>query len=107
MADLAAELAYRNARLRAWKAHGVPVEGGWGEISFKSDGKVYALLILRCETCLAIARGAATEVRYLEVTAARVVGEIACSHLAPLIGADPPEVVALTKLELLAGDPPG
>jgi hypothetical protein len=97
MADVAALLAYRNARLRAWRAHGVPVEGGWWGGSIK----------VRCTVCGADGEGgvvsgdigAAARCEHLAIATC-------CEHLAPLLGEDPPEIVDLTRLELLAGDPP-
>jgi hypothetical protein len=114
MADLAVGLAYRNARLRAWRAYGVPIEGGWR--SAPRRRVVVASAELRCAVCgerddtfltrneepakylVMLARSEADSLRW-------IVAERRCSHLAPLLGEDPPEIIGLTQLELLAGDP--
>lgn len=127
MPDLAAELALRNARLRAWKAHGVPVLGGWlpCPVSGFAGGFYLRLSCLACVPVEAFAHAPAPGTPKAEELLASFHGwrygwayvfgdfeaELArrlCSHLAPLRvwNADPPEVIALIKLELLAGDPP-
>src|SRR5262245_44577585 len=106
MADLVAELARRNARLRAWRAHGAPVEGGW-RIERWRDGARGAL-DLGCTTC---GKRTVDQTSYhpvslplIERSALRYLN---CPHLAALLSEeDPPAVQALTQLELLAGDPP-
>jgi hypothetical protein len=106
--DIEREFFRQNARLRAWRAHGMPVEGRW----YRSldDG-----LRLRCVEC---AKGYAIAVvpalfpeltlaaalkRSLEV-AVRSIEEQGCPHLLPLLKDDPPEVASTLALELLAGD---
>ena len=109
--DLAAILALRNARFRAWRAYGVPVAGGWHP---KAEPAIaLALLGLSCLRCNRTTTEYAPcfpmDLRIREEMERRCVRALAgmgCPHLAPLLGDDPPEVVALTKLELLAGDPP-
>jgi hypothetical protein len=109
MIDLHLEISRRNARLRAWRANGVPVEGGWA-----LQGGA-ARLTLRCGACgittgpsshgksctpppppgaSSLARRERFELRHLEA--------IGCSHLSPLAGSDPPAVIAVYELELLA-----
>lgn len=101
MPDLAAELLRRNARLRAWREYGVPVEGGWKEVGSRS---LVARLWLNvnCGAC-----GAYYWERLMECSGGwRHEGPgraNPCPHLAPLLGEDPPEVEQLTALELLAG----
>jgi hypothetical protein len=115
-ADLAALLAQRNARLRAWRACGVPVEGGWRPGDPQRDF-ARPRLTLRCGSCGGepLTRGMGSRMPLATVLANLNDHERAsveewlgrgCPHLAPLLGEDPPEVQALTTLELLAGDPP-
>jgi hypothetical protein len=76
-------------------------------------------LTLRCETC----QSELTEpVGFIRLTSAQVAPALflaaereslrmlakyqGCTHLAPLLGEDPPAVQKLTKRELLAGEPP-
>jgi hypothetical protein len=99
-ADLALEIHRRNARLRAWRAYGVPVEGGW-----EGTG-----LMLRCGVCLGPWRGVklsghvrTQHLAWQEVQLVRAMRRRDCPHLAPLLGDDPPEVTAIAELELLAG----
>jgi hypothetical protein len=104
-------LAQRNARLRAWREHGAPVAGGWRR---DRAGRGRLSLSLRCGACrlevdldlwesvythqpAALLRVEARALAHLE-------GVYRCRHLSALLREDPPEVVALTKLELLAGD---
>jgi hypothetical protein len=99
--DLALALLRRNARLRAWRAYGVPVEGGWEEWS---DGGVWDFRV-RCLAC----GGTHTAGLIFEAVLAAEERAIkrhllsGCPHLAPLLGDDPPEVTAIAELELLAG----
>jgi hypothetical protein len=115
MTDPAALIAYRNARLRAWRAYGVPVEGEW---RFVAGRPYFGVLDLGCAVCLSDARNyaSAAGAKSRAEIAARLANaerelfafrQLLCAHLTPLLGADPPEVLELTKLELLAGDPPG
>jgi hypothetical protein len=115
MVDPAALIAHRNARFRAWRAYGVPVEGEWRLVT----GRPYfGVLDLGCAVCLSDARNYApaggapgrAELIARLVNAERELfafRQLLCSHLTPLLGADPPEVQEITRLELLAGDPPG
>jgi hypothetical protein len=112
-ADTDLFLAQRNARLRAWQAHGVPVEGGWRLAS--SRPRAYGHLVIGCAVC-GIERSGTYSLHEIqpesyyhrEIKEVRALSEgwRACSHLTPLLDEDPPEVVALTRLELLAGEPP-
>jgi hypothetical protein len=113
MADLQLELLRRNARLRAWRAVGVPIEGGWalrGRSSFS-----WGHLRLRCSACGRSdndgAAGSAGMVAHAERLAIRQMltpdlPNPCPGHLAPLLGEDPPEVLAILELELLAGEGP-
>jgi hypothetical protein len=124
VADLAAELALRNARFRAWRAYGVPVAGGWEPCyltkvdlgTMRSLGSEFIGVELRL-CCGACGYSRKWNLGRTELEApcgirAAVLGRewvslhASCVHLAPLLEPDPPAVVALTKLELLAGDPP-
>jgi hypothetical protein len=104
--DPALEVAKRNARLRAWRAHGVPVEGRW---TFGPDG---LSLALRCSECGRGQSGGRPRNRSslregLEKKERDYLRELAqkgCYHLALLSGSEPPEVRATLELELLAGD---
>jgi hypothetical protein len=106
--DFAALLDQRNARFRAWRLFGVPVRGGW--TLSREEGE--AELRLYCLACRAQLGGrhfadllqALAPASLLHAEREELL--VACRHLAPLAGDDPPEVVALTALELLAGDPP-
>jgi hypothetical protein len=106
MADLALELLRRNARLRAWRATGLSFEGGW---SLEENGVVW--LELCCGQCEGFDQiGCLPSERD---DGARLLGEILnslskqlCPHLLPLRGEDPPEVLAILELELVAGDSP-
>jgi hypothetical protein len=111
-----AELARRNARLRAWREYGVPVAGGWIICEREKRGRNHWIdLKIFCRTCDQRGAGYSINLEGLawpELSAAIVAAERyeilqVCTHLAPLLGAEPPEVVELTHLELLAGDPPG
>lgn len=102
--DMHLEAAYRNARLRAWCVYGVPVYGGW-----EPFGEVTWLFAIGCSDCgRLLAQQLFTPGHYANgKSPAEIERNVAyCDHLAPLLGEDPPEVVALNKLELLAGDPP-
>jgi hypothetical protein len=103
------ELQKRNARLRAFRALGVPVEGGWQPAP---DGRL--LLQLRCLTCGGPPHQTFTGLERFAVKARgphgiegqliRAIQRLTrCPHLAPLLQPDPPELAALLDLELLAG----
>lgn len=102
-ADLHLEIARRNARLRAWRAHGAPVEGGW---CLALHGSVK--LSLRCEACPFAAGEVWAGPEHMEAVehdeVSRLVRSCPCPSLAPLLGPDPEEVRNLTGLELLAGE---
>jgi type II secretory pathway component PulM len=95
------ELQKRNARLRAYRALGVPVDARW-EIRPRGR-RSSAVLTLGCALCQA---GAMKEA-WSPAGMARAEGEALafadCPHLAPLLQPDPPELAALLDLELLAG----
>jgi hypothetical protein len=132
--DLAASIAQRNARFRAWRAHGMPLLGRW---FYKAAGVAYwadpltgsthaieepecAMLRLACvcranpdPPCMQLVTADwPDEPRDTRAVLAMIEGDLvkkyiaSCYHLFPLFGRDPPEVVATTKLELLAGEPP-
>jgi hypothetical protein len=117
--DLAVAIHARNARLRAWKGVGVPVEGGWelqhqvmvdmSTMRAVSDSTPVVTLRLRCGRCdrsthfphppddlslLSLRRAEAARLESLEW--------LGCTHLRPLLFSDPPSVVALTALEMLS-----
>jgi hypothetical protein len=119
-ADLHLELQKRNARLRAWKVLGVPVSGGWEvehlvavdprTMRAVADSTPVVTLRLRCGRCdrsthfphppddlslLSLRRAEAARLESLEW--------LGCTHLAPLLQPDPPELAALLDLEILAG----
>src|SRR5687767_11872906 len=121
MADLHLELLRRNARLRAWHAYGLPVEGGWRSEGHDEGAILYLDLV--CRRCGAgRSLGARMTALLAEVERHLLEGlsreeplrgnppypparmRQACSHLAPLLGEDPPGVRALFELELLAGE---
>lgn len=104
------ELIRRNARLRAWRGQGMPLEGAWQQGSVPGE---LAHLVLRCRRC-----ALRYEISYREVpwpaplpqALSRqeqvVIGCFrlsGCAHLSPLLDRDPPEVRAVWELELLAG----
>jgi hypothetical protein len=113
-ADLAALIALRNARFRAWRAYGVPVAEAWRAPKDRSD-RLW-LVTISCSLCGArgddfghvagLKAGEYDAGHRPDVLERNCIRAKSCVHLAPLLGEDPPEVVALTKLELLAGDPP-
>jgi len=99
-------LLWRNARLRAWRALGVPAEGGWHMRGPDERHDRRAALRIGCsrcgkdEGCVAyyeweLARSEVTLVAYL-------VEECRCPHLSPLLGPEPPDLEAIAALELLA-----
>jgi hypothetical protein len=103
--DLAALLALQNA----WRAYGVPVVG---DRYLESDCLWLYLKCGRCDTydeiplsLLEREDGVRLFLKRLRALLAELKSK-GCEDLARLLGKDPPEVVALTKLELLAGDPP-
>jgi hypothetical protein len=115
-ADLAALLVQRNARFRAWRAYGSPIEARWEKLPTPADrGPLYKLSI-RCLACgddaeerffdseyLLNLRGAAQPGYLDEERSAFLLG---CEHLLPLVDPDPPAVQELIRIELLASDPP-
>ena len=109
MTDFTAQVQYRNARFRAWRALGVPLtaESGW---RLTEEGP--AVLGLQCAYCGCYTRISAlphNNLTRLETTALQVCDDpdhyrtAHCSHLELLCDyPDPPELVDLTALELLA-----
>jgi hypothetical protein len=113
MADVLLEMQKRNARFRAYRAVGVPVEGGWEPLKLLG----HHLLTVRCGDC---GRGdwfarppdaTRHQIRRAEVILIDNLFDprgdgsyTGCSHLAPLLGVDPPEVLAILELELLGGE---
>jgi hypothetical protein len=106
--ELARVLLWRNARLRAWAAVGLPVEGRW-----RHEGPGYVRFFFRCLACtqlLPFLRGfflghwGASSFESAEQDAAEHVLSRGCPHLSRLLGGDPPEVLEILPLELLAGD---
>jgi hypothetical protein len=118
MSALELEIMRRNARLRAWRGCGFPVEGEW---------RLYpgpqAYLVLGCAVCSyarvrawpggefrAASDGgvgrmnlSAESLSENEQSALRVVLSYACPHLAPMLSPAPPEVEAAAELEVLSG----
>jgi hypothetical protein len=107
---LSFEAFRRNARIRAWRAQGVPVEGGWN-----LTGRA---LNLHCAVCQAgesfvvhrlliwnrLPERLAEVLVWAEQEATgRLTHKTGCNHLTSLLGEDPPEILALIELELLAG----
>src|SRR5262249_44316823 len=97
----------RNLRLRAWQACGVPVVGGWHALD---DGEG-AELLLTCMRCDNTRVRVSSRLPDLEAERQHFARQWLwlCTHLAPLLeatrrGEDPPEVVALYELSLLAGE---
>jgi hypothetical protein len=106
------EVAKRNARLRAWKGSGVPLGGRPWEIQPSPSGW-YVRARLGCWVCrkgfdlVAHAtkrRGLPSLVRELAGDERRAAEGLDCSHLEAFTKArkDPPEVLAIYELELLA-----
>jgi hypothetical protein len=100
---LYAEILRRNARLRAWAAFGLPVEGRWDN----DDGAWQ--LALKCRSCGSLDYRVYIPIPGRAVAEALAIAERGavevkpCAHLAPLLTEDPEEVRGLTALELLAG----
>jgi hypothetical protein len=116
VADLDLEMARRRARFRAWKAHGLPVDAVWENL-----GRGWVRVEIVCTACKvgneaedAVPSGACAVAEDLADTEASVLDalmnededeDLRCSgHLAPLLQPDPPEVLAIAELELLAGE---
>jgi hypothetical protein len=111
----------RNARLRAWKGCGVPVEGGWrlgvpkpmetpDEVFVGAWGYIWCGLGCpspRPEGLFLSVGEYMPGYRYIRgcvQAEERILREYACEHLRPLLTRrDPVKVSALAKLELLAG----
>lgn len=107
MIDLDLVILRRNARLRAWAAYGVPVEGGW---HFRGPGDYWHKLRVWCLACRASGSMQETALdssdsleHMLDSERWAWLGVFGCAHLQPLLGEDPPEIAELIKLELLAG----
>lgn len=103
MSDLSAEVLRRNARLRAFRSFGVPVEGGWQAHGYGATLQILCSICRKRITPTTLEDGRTPEVlrRILWVERFCLLGS--CSHLAPLAGEDPPDLAALIALELLAG----
>ncbi len=111
--ELDLKLAKRNARFRAWVAHGLPISGGWRLTPGASRG--VALLEIACRDCAcfsSIGFHAGEDLRLVEEVALmhcdndthfREGPHDPCRHIRRLRGEDPPEVKAICELELLAG----
>lgn len=106
----ALEVARRNARLRAWRAYGLPVEGAWAQAPSGYQ------LQLACGRCLASAQALISSLllstadlstftralpEYERHTLRRLEGK-GCAELAPLRGGDPAAVREIWALELLS-----
>jgi hypothetical protein len=105
-AALPLEIARRNARLRAYRALGVPVEGEWRP---PPPGGSLASIQMGCTSCgystLKLAQFDLERTERNAISLPIPGGRRArCEHLAPLLGEDSPEVRAIYELELLAGD---
>jgi hypothetical protein len=108
--DLERALWRRNARLRAWKAYGLPLTARWEE--WKGEWRV----ITRCERCGRatlgyLAEHLVPEYGYEkalalgeEVAFTDMIEEYRCPHLAPILEDDPQALQELTVLELLASE---
>lgn len=115
MSPLEREIARRNARLRAYRdGRGVPVLGGW-RWEQDSHHPVWdlstLLLTLQCGECgCADWRYCPDRENYGIDSAtwtpvaleAHLLRQL-CSHLAPLLGPDDSDILALLELELLEG----
>ena len=106
MPDFSLELARRNARLRAFRAVGVPISGGWERAP---EGYRIALF---CDACGYFASEKLwprfrARLEWQESLMLRGLDPYGmgpcCAHLGPLLDGDPAEVVEITALELLAG----
>jgi hypothetical protein len=107
VADPYLEIARRNARLRAWRAHGVPIEGCWERVGHSVRVR------LRCQACglegqpsePLSSKAEPHRWRTAEDWQVRDITDKGCRHLAShlLVATDPPEVITITELELLAG----
>jgi hypothetical protein len=98
--SLALAIHARNARLRAWKGAGVRLLGGWVQ-----RGRLLAF-DLKCVPCRRWYQGEVGRDTHLPDAERSILRRSTldvCPHLAPLLDPDPPEVVAITELELLAG----
>jgi hypothetical protein len=101
--DLAAALAARNARFRAWRERGVPIEGEWAV-----DKNGLAIAWLSCARCpelvgnAAVTRGA-SQLAFREKQIIQLLLDDGCPHLAPLLDKDPPEIRA--QIDRLASKP--
>jgi hypothetical protein len=103
-------LAARNARFRAWKANGLPIEGAWAMLSIMhaTAGSVW----VHCTLCKLDAEGHVESLRsgpnelgvliYKEEEAIKDLLSKGCHHLLLLQGEDPPRIKALVEKERLA-----
>jgi hypothetical protein len=110
MTPLEAETLRRNARLRAWRDYGLPVEGGWTMEKgwYDQPERHSARLLLRCTACPSVEYGTwlcfsedSTDLD-ISLTYYEHLHTPPCSHLEPLLEPhDPEEVQALTACALL------
>ncbi len=104
MDELERAVHQRNARFRAWASR-VPIAGGW-----TFDG-IWLDLEIRCLACNGRATWRANPVTAPDLESQEALamwhedrGDPLCPHFGELLCLeDPPEVQALTELELLAG----
>ena len=115
---LTLHLLRRNAILRAWATHGVPVNARWNtEVDDFRDspsrGALCAWLRLRCTVCdrewktgrlgFRVEKDPQELVNAEQMLAGRAV-QRNCPHLSPLRSPPSEEVLAIADLELLAGN---
>lgn len=112
MSDLYLQIGQRNARLRAWRACGLPVRGEW-----RGTPNTGFSILLSCAECDGaesfyvdpLTLLSSFDLPWLLRQGERealslLVKRSTCHHLAPLLlPEDPEEVRAVTALELLAG----
>ena len=92
------EIRRRNARLRAWAAAGVSVEGQWVRI-----GKAIVVHVA-CTHCREGQSqrftGAPPGMAVIEKQMISKISDVGCTHLQQLLGNDPEEISARTSFEL-------
>jgi hypothetical protein len=97
LSRLSREVLRQNARFRAWRALGVPVEGRWEE------GALTVILRLRCLSCSFGIEKMFTRAIGVARQVAAYRPLVCCDHLEPLRGEAPPALAAIEELELLSG----
>jgi hypothetical protein len=103
-----AELLRCNARLRAWRAYGLPLHGRWQLLGDPARPHPLIRVGLHCEACGAIAGGALDFSGELGFTTGEeaergLVEQLlakGCSHAAPMLAPMPEAVLALYTREL-------